>query len=196
VSGEPIAERLLREADVLGRFTLVVQGGGGHADKYGVVLAGNSHALVKPGSTAINLEMAKNEVAAWQLAIALGWPDLLPCSVMRTLTTPGGATPVECAVMTMWPGTGDAVPDIARFSTADVWRAGIFDYLVEQSDRRNNNYLGLASDGEYRLLLIDHGYSFGTQGRPAGSQFTDKVKDTVIPARCRDDLSAVNSACG
>ncbi len=172
-------EEHLRTAAVLRTWDL--PGGGGHANKFAALFEGGHTAVVKPAQgQADGEEMCRNEVAAWVIARELGWLDLVSVTVLRDIDLPTGGS--SCAsVQLLWPYT-EFCPDIARFRDVDVWRVAILDFLVAQSDRVGNNWLGAVdSGGQLQVHLVDHGYSFECQGRPAASAWTKAKCGQPVP---------------
>jgi hypothetical protein len=153
--------------------------GGAHADKLLVTFSDGSKAMAKVGSDDHLLAMSRHEVAARKLALELGYEDLVTPTAMRVIARVDGA-PVHASLHLEVVGF-DWIPAPATFDDADTLRAGLLDYLVDQSDRHNNNYVGVKrANGGSDLILVDHGFAFGYQGRPLGSPFADLHRGQVL----------------
>lgn len=93
-----------------------------------LILEGGVAVMAKPMDTAPDgVVMCHREVAAWRLARALGWPELVATTVMRTITSPTSGTEVETSVQVIW---SDNLPDadVAMFSDEDIWCAAASTY--------------------------------------------------------------------
>lgn len=151
----------LRHATVLHGAKPDNIGGGGHPDKYILTLEGGVRALAKLGRDPQQHEDARREVAAVVVARTLGWGDLVPATVLRTVH-PGGGSSVEAAVMVWWQDIAE--DGMGPFSGDQTERAAAFDALIGHQDRGGHNWLqSPSSGGSLRLVLIDHGYSMGRQ---------------------------------
>jgi len=161
-------ERYLETADVILRATHAM-GGGGHPNSFLGVLVGGVGVLVKPSdSTADAAKMIRREVAAWRLAAALGWPDLVAATVLREVESLQTGDRIEASAQVIWPSTQPGVA-VDSFSDDDIWRAAVLDALIRQTDRNPTNWLAVPQDpshGLQRLKLIDHGYAPDTWTRP------------------------------
>lgn len=139
-------------------------GGGGHPESFAALLAGGLGLLAKPKLDE-DATMAGREVAAWRVARALGWSDLVAATVSRELMSPIRDFEVEASVQIIWAmNTVGGPPD--QFSEEDTWRAAVFDALIRHTDRHGNNYLAVPRDatlGPQRLKLVDHGHAFDLQ---------------------------------
>jgi uncharacterized repeat protein (TIGR03843 family) len=98
--------------------------------------------------------LARREVAAWEVAAALGWPDV-PSTVLRD--GPHGRGSVQRFV--------DLDPEEHFFTLrdrrlADFRAVAIFDAVVNNADRKAGHCL-LGADG--RIWLIDHGVCFNIE---------------------------------
>lgn len=154
-----------------------------------LILEGGVAVLAKPADTAPDGEiMCRREVAAWVLARALGWPDLVSTTAMRTMTSPASGEDVETSVQVIWP---DALPDadVGLFSDGDIWRAAVFDALVGQSDRGGHNWLAIpGSSASPRLKLVDHGYAFPESVSPPNSTFYELRRGRELPELVTESL--------
>jgi hypothetical protein len=167
-------------------------GGGGHANKQLVLIRGGIGALAKLATDDQSRKQANAEVAGYLLARLLGWDDLVPVTVFRTVPSPSGD--VDASVQVLWPafrtaaelGIGpDAIPD------EDGWRVAILDVLLMNSDRNPSNW-GRVS--ESRTALIDHGHSL-IGGQPGlSSEFATNRMNHDIPPAVREALDQVTAA--
>jgi hypothetical protein len=171
-------ERYLTDAAVLDSYAFTE--GGGHPGKLMLVLEGGVAALAKPAQDENGLKMARREVAAWRLARALGWTDLLATTVLRNVAELGD---VEASIQVIWPSP-DKDPPSSNFSDEDVLRAGVFDAIVLQVDRSGHNWLGVPpmERGDTRLKLVDNGHTFGYPSSPdePASTFYQERKGTPL----------------
>lgn len=112
------------------------------------------------------LSVTISECAAWQLARSLGapWEELVAPTVLRFIDLPeGGREPGALSLAV--PGEAgrrgffDLVPEQAE-------AGAFFDTLVGQQDRNPGNILW--GEGERRIHLIDHGFSFSRPGDATG----------------------------
>jgi len=164
-------ERYLRQADVIDRAAFAVTAPHVHPT-YRVILTGAVAAMVKPSDEiADGPALVGREVAAWVLAKALGWPDLLATTVLRDLPSRGTRLPVRVSLQVIWP---DCLPDAPpeRFGPGDTWPGAA---------------------GQPRLKLIDHGYCFTTGMGPPGSTFYELHSGEPIPT---PHLDAIRSLLG
>jgi hypothetical protein len=98
------------------------------------------------------------------------------------------------AVMPFVPEAEDA-PALDRLEEYDVIRAAVFDYLIDNSDRDGRNWIGLeVGKPKFRLLLIDHGYTFGYMGRRLLSEFWGARRHEPIPDKVRRDVAHLAAA--
>jgi hypothetical protein len=182
-------EQYLREARVL--YETDFSTGTAHPSKL-LVLEGGVGVIAKTEANQPQPGMIEWEVAAWEIMKALGWTDLMSATVLRTIERDGDE--IRTSVTVAWPSNRpDAPPD--QFPEHDVWRAAIFDVLVNQQDRGGHNWLAVpdpASGGEPRLKLIDHGYAFGDGG--LGSTFFEMCDGQDIPQELLEDLRALLGA--
>jgi hypothetical protein len=131
--------------------------------------------------------MIRRERAAWLLARALGWGDLVAATVLRHVEKPSG--PALCSLQMIWPAFSPNVPE-GSLPEDDRWRGSIFDALIKMADRGGGNWLGVPADaahGPQRLKLVDHGYAFSmTQG--LNSSFYNAFQGQQIPDLHREAL--------
>lgn len=147
-----------------------------------LILEGGVTAIAKPADTAPEgVVMCKREAAAWIVARALGWTDLVSTTVMRLMTSPDSGEEVETSAQVIW---ADYLPDapLDRFSDEDLWRAAVFDLLVGHSDRGGHNWLAVPGSGTTSgLKLVDHGYAFPETTAPPSSSFYELRKGQDLP---------------
>jgi hypothetical protein len=162
-------ERYLREATILDAWAF--PGGGGHPDKRTVLLSGGVSVVAKMGNSSQHQDMARREVAAWHIARALGWPELMGATVLRTVDELEDG--MEASLQVVWLSC-DEDPEISRFSDAEINRAAAFDSIVQTTDRMGHNWLGVPREGlrASRLKLVDHGYALNFPGQPESPQST------------------------
>lgn len=153
-------EEYLRTAEILyvGGFP---SPGGAHPGKL-VILAGGVGVLAKPAdANAAAAEMVPREVAAWPVAKHLAWSDLVAATVLRQDFPGDAGGRVDASFTVAWPNNkADVDPG---FSDEDQWRAAVFDFVVQQSDRNGHKWLAVPAPtgGPSALKLIDHGHCFG-----------------------------------
>jgi len=139
--------------------------------------------------------MVPREAAAWTVARRLGWPDLVSATIVRTIPSPTTGLDTDASVAVAWPShRPDA--DAAGFADEDVWRAAVFDYLIEQSDRSGHNWLSVPDPalGHPKLKLVDHGYAFWFPGRPLGSTFYAAKQGDDLPEPVLDAVKTFLAA--
>jgi len=193
-------ERYLETADVILRATHAM-GGGGHPNSFLGVLVGGVGVLVKPSdSTADAAKMIRREVAAWRLAAALGWPDLVAATVLREVESLQTGDRIEASAQVIWPSTQPGVA-VDSFSDDDIWRAAVLDALIRQTDRNPTNWLAVPQDpshGLQRLKLIDHGYAFDlTRGLDLSvCPFVAHVHQQEIPGYCQEAIEELAGHVG
>jgi uncharacterized repeat protein (TIGR03843 family) len=102
--------------------------------------------------------LAEREVAAYEVAVAMGWP-IVPPTVYRT------DGPVGPGMVQLWIDADESV-DIARFMRRrDVDRLreiAIFDAVINNADRKGGHLLPTASGHVYG---VDHGVSFNVDDK-------------------------------
>lgn len=186
-------ERYLREARILEIRDFAPGSGGAHPGKYALLLDGGVLVMVKPvsGSAMADERVCRNEVAAWVVARALGWADMVAATVMREVPSPDDPGHVLAALQVIWPPPLEFLPSLDDLPDEDIWRAAIFDFITGPTDRQNNNYLGRGPRPNLRLALIDHGLSFRLRyGFGVISDFIDSKVGHDVP---EDILDRVES---
>lgn len=181
-------ERYLTEAEVIGTYTPKLTSGGACATKFSAILEGGVTVLIKP--LCAHHEGGLSEVAAWKTACLLGWTDLVPVTVLRSMRCPTHDR-VEAVAAIVNIESRDDFPEMSSFSDDDRWRAGVFDFIIAQTDRAGQtNYLGVPSGSStQRLVLIDNSYAFGANGSSVvRSQFRDALVGQTLPDRLIRDL--------
>jgi hypothetical protein len=185
-------EEYLRTAAVLGEAG-PVEGGGAHPGKMRLLLEGGVQVIAKP-SVEGNPEserMMRREAAAWVVAKALGFTELVGATVLRTLPQDHGD--VEASVQVFWPDGNLFCAPIAEFPDEDLWHAAVFDAVVAHGDHNGNNWLAVPAPGgphAPRLKLVDNGHSFGYPSLqvPPNSTFYIHLKDQELPDDCIEAL--------
>jgi hypothetical protein len=186
-------EVLLEAAAVICLFAPQIQGGGGHASKFFIVLEGGIGVMAKvadPGAPE-SIRQADREVAGYRLLGLLGWHDLSAVTVRRTITDPKSGVALDAAVQIMWPDNQPASP-VAGFPADVIMRAGIFDILIEHEDRGGQNWLGVPKSGDQaHLVLIDNGNSL--RGAAVNSAFAQAVMGQPLTSAVKAGLSLLVS---
>lgn len=178
----------MRTARILDVCAFPATTGGAHPRKL-VIFEGGVAAVAKPADVnAAAVEMVPREVAAWIVARALGWPDLLAATVLRSI--PGNAGDVDAALMVVWPANQ---PDVDHgFDDEDRWRAACFDLVVHQADRGGHNWVAVP-DPQYGtpcLKLVDHGHCFGYPPNSGlNSTFLSEKQGQGLPGRITEGLT-------
>lgn len=161
---------------------------------YRLILEGGVGVIAKPADTAPEgAVMCHREAAAWVLARALRWPDLMATTVMRRIASPTSGDEVETSVQVIWP---DYLPDadVALFSGEDIWRAAVVDAVIGHSDRAGHNWLAVpGSSPSPRLKLVDHGHCFPEATSPPGSTFYELRRGQDLPDHSADALNELVS---
>jgi len=179
-------EQMLQSAPAIHR-TAPPPGGGGHPGKFGLTLDGGVVVLGKPGGTDLYDLMARCEAAAWKVACLLGWTDLMPATALRDAGN-GHAEPIA-SVQIVWPNAHAQLLDV--FDESELWRAALFDRLIDHSDRSASNWIAVQDTADqWHVKLVDNGYAFGTDGRPLNSEIVRHVQNwgQPIPAALRAAL--------
>jgi len=112
----------------------------------------------------------RREVAAYELALLLGWDDLMQPTVLRREAVEGGTT-AEVAAIELLPSGKDDLP-VTEFSNDAIQRAGVFDFLVVHQDRSGHNWRGIPIDEGHLLKLYDHELAFGIAGQTSSTFWT------------------------
>jgi hypothetical protein len=169
-------EQILQSAPAIHR-TAPPQGGGGHPGKFALTLDGGIVVLGKPGDDAQHDLMTRCEAAAWRVACLLSWTDLMPATALRN--TAGHLTP-SASVQILWPNAH--AKDLAAFDPEDLWRAALFDRLIDHADRSASNWLAVEdTENVWHIKLIDNGYAFGTGGGTLNSEIVRHVQGLGQP---------------
>jgi hypothetical protein len=119
----------------------------------------------------------RREVAAYEVARALGWPDV-PTTVLRD--GPHGVGSVQQFVEF---DPAHHYFTLQEVRTEDFRRVAVFDVVVNNADRKAGHCL-LAADG--RIWLVDHGVCFGVEPK-LRTVIWDFAGDPIPPELC-DDL--------
>jgi hypothetical protein len=191
-------EQYLSEASVIQVATHSL-GGGGHPSSFLAVLEGGVGLLAKPATSEESELMTRREVAAWRLALDLGWTDLVSTTVLREVLSPFTEESAQASAQVLWPASdvGVGVNPDEELPEEDVWRAAVFDALIRASDRHEWNWLLLPRDagaGQRRLKLVDHGHAFdlNRQIEPGVSPFYLGRRGQQIPDFCLSALGGVD----
>jgi len=108
----------------------------------------------------------RNEAAAYRVAEALGWTDLVPPTVYRRVPTTTGWVPAS--VQLFVPGAHH--DDLFGADEEQTRRAAIFDYVIGAKDRLPRNWMFVKTSGIKKFVLIDNGWSFSyPRARPPRS---------------------------
>lgn len=178
-------ERFLRTARVVG--LMFMDDGGHHQDKQQIILEGGVMCLAKPSDAIPNGWWAVQcEAAAWQVARALGWPDLVPTTVIREDVPTRKSVKSRASVQVLVAEDFEAHVWSDEIDERDVFRCAVFDYLIAHSDRTHNWLLTSEAYGVPRVILIDNGLAFDVEGRSISSRFIAEVAGRPIP----DDVLA------
>lgn len=116
-------------------------------------------------------QWVRNEAAAYEIARILGFEDIVLPTVLRTAVLDDG-TELEVAVRLYVEASADGCLEegapLVLVDDDQLARAAIFDFIVEQADRKvvdglhgGNWYVLEEPDREPRLLLFDHQQCFG-----------------------------------
>ena len=139
----------------------------------------------------------KREQAAWEVAKAVGMSDLVPASVQRNHPVHGagviiapvaGQSADEKYGIPNWMGGKDLDPK-AFDGVKDQQRAAVFDYVIQNVDRHQGNWMCKPPDD--RIGLIDHGYCLANKDNnfaykannafynniPHGDRIPSEIKD-------------------
>lgn len=125
----------------------------------------------------------KRERAAYLVSLALGW-DMVPLTKIISHND-------EIGSLQSWV-KGATKPDktLNTYSMPSIWKAGLFDIIIGNSDRHAFNWLTLES----KPILIDNGYSFPFKAEindPRSaivSRFSFRIWKKKIPKVFYDDL--------
>src|SRR5436853_439346 len=144
---EPDLEDYLRTARAV--HVAPLGGGGGHAHKQLVVLEGGLGAVAKlistpdPAGQDQAARQVPREVAAWRLARALGWYDLVPVTTLGVVRSLFNDQFVAASLQVAWPlfqVAAELQKSVGDCEHDDVWRVAIFDALAGNTDRNPTNW--------------------------------------------------------
>lgn len=166
--------------------------GGGHSTKRTLLFEGGAAAIAKyaiPGE-ATQLQQVHNEMSAWHTLKLLGWHYLMPTTVLREITVDGVAC--KAAVQMLLPeGLLILAAPLETLEPEQTFRAGVFDFLMLNTDRGGQNWAGVKRDVVTPALkLFDHGNAL-TYGAAIGSAFVQRHRDEAIPPVLLADLRAL-----
>lgn len=147
--------------------------GGGCNGSYLLTLADGTRGVFKPESgergdlrSQIKGDYWKREIAASQVAHALGLDDLVPGTVEHDYEGERGS------IMAFAEGNqgnaNDVSSSIKYDGEKDLARAAAFDYVIGQSDRHGGNWM---LSGDDKLVLIDNGLTFPDRQSLSGNCF-------------------------
>lgn len=159
--------------------------GGFHQGKARVIFDGGVSALAKPASGVaddIGERVVRSEVGAYLVAREMGFTDLVPVTVYRTIPTSSSAED-PAAVQVLVP---EVDPDLsvegAGVPEHDLIRAAVLDYIIWNSDRGGHNWLVTRGQFDHpRIILIDHGLAFGFDKREFASTFFEMMEGRALP---------------
>jgi hypothetical protein len=157
-------------------------GGGGHPQRHKMTLflTGGVAVAAKAGADAEMLMRARREVAAWVLAVELGFPWLVPTTVLRKMPMAiGDSTEVDGSVQILWPQFSTALDeriDATYIDEVYAWPVALFDTLIANTDRASDNWGQVK--GLPNAVLIDHGHAFA--GSSTDSEFAGLLKDRPL----------------
>ena len=115
--------------------------------------------------------------------------SLVAPTVIRLMHPATGGEQCLVSLQVLWPEPITPVPGLDLFDEFDVWRAAVFDAVIGNTDRSQNNWLGIGPDmtGQLHLKLYDHGHAF-TDAAPS-STFVSWADDRSAPATVRDEIT-------
>jgi hypothetical protein len=184
VEAVPDLENYLRTAPIAHTAELR-RGGGGHQHKQLMVLDGGLGVVAKlaePAGDDLPQRMVRAEVAGWLLAVELGWSQLVPTTVLRTVPSIFTGSVAEASVQVVWPLFDTALERTATVADCpedSSWQIALFDALAANSDRNESNWGFIRELSEPKL--IDHGHAFEAHvGGP--SPFVERWRNQEIPA--------------
>jgi hypothetical protein len=154
--------------------------GSGHPRKRALILRGGIGVAAKPGDSAQMMTQARREVAAWILAVELGLAHLVPATVLRSIPPLESFAASQGSAQILWPRFKPALADGLtpdRCPEEASWPVAIFDLLIANTDRHEDNWGTI--DGLPRVVLIDHGHAFASS--ESHSKFVDRHREEPIP---------------
>lgn len=180
-------ENFLKTATILSQEELVDPGF--HHGKQSIVFDGGVQAIAKPLGGCLTGEwLIRCEAGAWTAAKTLGWPDLVPVTILRTLPILSSDCGIfdahhPCSVQLQ---IGDFIVGhwSNDFDPDAVLRAAVFDYILGQSDRESRNWLTISRRHNVpRFLLHDNGFAClpPARGRVFASRFFTEAEGRELP---------------
>lgn len=163
-----------------GRVRDLRGGGGGGQHKKVLTLRGGISVVAKPNDTPENERQARNEVAAWRLAVEMDLTEIAPATVLRQVPAPGGGE-IEGSAQVEWPGFVRAEQNF-RHTDCDndrAWLIAVFDAVAANVDRNDGNWGAVIQLPD--AVLCDHGRCFN-YGTTTTSPFFQDRRDHQIPA--------------
>lgn len=161
--------------------------GGAHPGKLAPVLAGGFQVLAKPSHTIDNgFRAVTNEAAAWQAIKVMGYAEMMGTTVLRTFPTTSASVGTIWSAQVMWHASFIANPTAANLSESDVLKAGVFDFVINNTDRGpdGHNWLAVecAGGGGIQLKLFDHAFCWDWPGRSGESVFVTMARQKPLPS--------------
>jgi hypothetical protein len=159
-----------------------------------LTLLGGVNVVAKPNDTQENEKQARNEVAAWLLAVEMELTDIAPATVLRQVPAPGGGE-TEGSAQVEWPGFVRAEQNFRYSDCPDdrAWLIAVFDAVAANADRNDGNWgavIGLPD-----AVLCDHGRCFTYVSTTASPFFQDR-HDKPIPADSMGHVEAFLNTSG
>ncbi len=144
---------------------------GAHKGKRRVRMASGRICIAKPEGGVEDWEHAAGcEAAAWVVARRLGLEQLVPVTIARVIKLPEGDD--QLAALQLWRESQEEDQPPDAFPDDEITSAALFDYLTEQGDRDNHNWLTWRDEADRpHLRLADNGCAFGGRGWPLRSTF-------------------------
>jgi hypothetical protein len=161
--------------------------GGGVSDSRKVVLENGETGIFKPDSGEWHRSgdafprgyQTEREAGAWQVAKAVGMTHMVPPTIKANLVDPKTNTATRGSLMKWIPNSisGSSIYGAAlRVPPDDLAKAGVFDYVIGNTDRHDSNWRVSPADGKsideaqmgsspLKIHLIDHGLSFPVKGK-------------------------------
>lgn len=181
-----VLEHRLRSGQLdfeLGSVNGQIEGQGSQGGVVGLMDTGEAVFIKRSDRTVQNAPLGSvgrtwvhNEAAGYEVARILGYEDIVLPTVLREGVEGGveGGVTVELAIRLFVEASDDGDLDegapLPQIDPDQLARAAIFDWVVEQTDRRKNgdqhggNWYVLREPGcEPRLLLFDHQLCFGSR---------------------------------
>jgi hypothetical protein len=133
----------------------------------------------------------RHEAAGWQVARALGFPNIVAATVLRETPRLTTGDPVRSSVQVTWPEGWQWCAPLSVFREDELWQAAVFDAVVLHTDHSQNNWLAVpAPEGSQppRLALVDTGYAFSPGGPEPGSSFYQEYRGKDLPEHTANGL--------